>query len=401
MSNGSSGRPRGNEAVFVGIGELVSGRFPDRTFMGDIIDVSVATLKNAGLTPRDVDVILFGSNLHSMDAQADLIFSRVAEELGVLGGLKTNILIHSGGSTSDNLARIASSLIRSGEALTVLVAQAERWGSAPVESMIDMLTANGIPREWERPVGLSFNSIGALLMQRYMHESGSTAADLASICVALREWAHLNPNAMFRDKKLAVEDVLKSRLVSDPLHALECPMMADGGVGFVMTTAEHARKLGRPAVKIVGSGGSVTHFSLGQETNLGTLGWPKAAHDAFAEAGWGPKDAQFAQVYDSYPSVLAVGLEGIGVAAKGEAARMFAAGAFSPGGRFPVNTNGGLLSGGHIGIGGGLALLVEGVRQLLWAAPASRQIKDCRRGIVGGTGGSYSDAQVLLMERVD
>lgn len=389
------------EPVFAGIGELESGRFPDRTLMGDLIDVADLALANAGLTSKDIDVILFGSNMHSMEEQADLIFSRVAEEMGVLGQLKTNILVHSGGSTSDNLARVAAGMIKTGEAQTVVVVQAERWATLPVEKMIDMLTANGIPREWEKPAGLSFNAIGGLLMRRYMHESNSTEEDMASVCVALREWAALNPNAFWRNRKLTVEDVMKSKLVCDPLRAMECPMMADGGVGFVMTSEKRARELGRPIVRMAGSGGSVTHFSIAQERNLGALGWEKAAKDAYAEAGWTPADIEFAQVYDSYPSVLTVALEGVGLAPKGEAARMFARGEFSPGGSLPVNTNGGLLSAGHIGIGGGLALLVEGIRQLLWEAPENRQIPNCRRGLIGGTGGSYSDAQVLLLERAE
>lgn len=388
------------KAAFVGIGELESGRFADRTFMGDLTDVALLALKNAGLTPLDVDVILFGAPMFSSDAQADLIFSRFAEEFGVLGNLTTNMLVHSGGSTSDNLARVASSFIESGEAETILVLQAERWATLPVEEMVEMLTHNGIPREWEKPAGLSFNAIGGLLMQRYMHESKSTAEEMAAVTVALREWGNLNPNGAWRDKKLTVEKVLSSRMVADPLHSFECPMMADGGVGFVMTTSERARELKRPVVEIVGGGGSVTHFSIGQERDLGTLGWPKAAERAFAKVRWKAADADFAQVYDSYPSVLTVGLEGLGLAPKGEAARMFANKEFSPGGRFPVNTNGGLIGAGHIGIGGGLALLVEGVRQLMHEAPPERQIKGAERGIVGGTGGSYSDAQVLLMERV-
>jgi acetyl-CoA C-acetyltransferase len=50
-------------------------------------------------------------------------------------------------------------------------------------------------------------------------------------------------------------------------------------------------------------------------------------------------------------------------------------------------------------VGVGLALLIEGVRQLLWRAEDTRQIRDCKRCIIGGTGGSYMDAQVLLLER--
>jgi acetyl-CoA C-acetyltransferase len=65
-----------------------------------------------------------------------------------------------------------------------------------------------------------------------------------------------------------------------------------------------------------------------------------------------------------------------------------------------MNTNGGLLSAGHTGVGGGTALLVEGIRQLMWKAGPERQVDGCRRAIIGGTGGSYMDAQVLLLERV-
>ena len=66
-----------------------------------------------------------------------------------------------------------------------------------------------------------------------------------------------------------------------------------------------------------------------------------------------------------------------------------------------MNTNGGLLSAGHTGVGGGMALLVEGVRQLLGEAEPERQLRDVKRGVIGGSGGTYMDAQVLLLERVE
>jgi acetyl-CoA acetyltransferase len=178
-------------------------------------------------------------------------------------------------------------------------------------------------------------------------------------------------------------------------------MLADGGAGFVMTTAENARKRGSAWVRVAGSGGCVSHYSIGQETQLSVLGWQRAAERAYAHASWGPADADFAQVYDSYAAVTAIASEGLGLCPPGDAARWFATGATSPGGDFPMNTNGGLLSAGHTGVGGGMALLIEGVRQLLWQAEPGRQIEACRRAIIGGTGGSYMDAQVLLLERTE
>lgn len=389
------------EAVFIGLSELPSGKYPDRPFMGDLVNVGYEAVQDAGLELADIDTILLIPCLHSPADQADLVFSRITEELGLQGHAKSNYMVHSGGSTSDNAIRTAAGLITSGHARNVLILQAEKWGSAPVTEMVDMLTANGIPREWEKLSGLSFNAVGALIQRRYMHASGSTAADMASVCVALRDWARLNPNAMYKDKPLTVEQVLGSRMITDPLHAMECPMLADGAVGLVMTSAHNAKRAGRDRyVRIAGSGGCVSHYSIGQEQDLAVLGWEKAGVEAYEQAGWGPEDADLAEIYDSYAAVLTSGLEGLGLAPKGEAGRRFAAGEYSPGGSLPVNTNGGLLSAGHTGVGGGTALLTEAVRQLMGKAGSDRQIEGATRAVCGGSGGTYMDSQVLLLEGV-
>lgn len=389
-----------NDPVFVGVGEIPSGRYPERGFVEGLTQVALRAMKDARMSPRDVDTILLIPNLHSFTDQADLIFSRMVEELGLAGQAKSSFMVHSGGSTSDNAVRIASGLIALGHARTVLVLQCERWGSADVKEMITMLSKYGIPGEWELPTGIQFNAIGALITRRYMAATGSTPEQMASVCVTLRKWAQLNPNAMYRGKPLTVEQVLASRMVSDPLRAMECPMLADGGVGFVMTSAENAKRRGLgPTVRIAGSGGCVSHYSIGQEKDLAVLGWATAAKRAYEQSGWSPKDVQFAQIYDSYAAVTAIAVEALGLCPPGGGARWFASGAADPGGKLPCNTNGGLLSAGHTGVGGGTALLVEGVRQLLWRAESERQIAGCRRCVVGGTGGSYMDAQVLLLER--
>ena len=395
-----AGQP--NDPVFVGVGEIPSGRYPDRNFIGDLTRVAILALKDAGMAPRDVDTILLIPNLHGFADQADLVFSRMVEELGLNRQAKASYMVHSGGSTSDNATRAAAGLITAGHAKTVLVLHCERWGSANLAEMVTALSKNGIPQEWEQVTGLQFNAVGGLITQRYMHDTGSTPEEMASVCVTLRKWARMNPNAMFRNKDLTIEQILASKMISDPLHALECPPLADGAVAFVMTSAENAKKRGlTDSVRIAGSGGCVSHYSIGQETNLSVLGWPLAAERAYNQSGWGPEDADLAEVYDSYAAVTTIAMEGLGLCEKGDGARWFAAGHGDPGGKLPVNTNGGLLSAGHTGVGGGTALLVEGVRQLLHRAEHPRQVEGCKRAIIAGTGGTYMDAQVLLLERVE
>jgi acetyl-CoA C-acetyltransferase len=390
-----------NDPVFVGVGELESGRFPGRSFIGALTEVAIRALEDANMKPADVDTIVLIPNLHSFDDQADLVFSRMVEELGLSREAKSSFMVHSGGSTSDNAVRVVSGLIAAGHAETVLVLQAERWGSADLSEMVTMLTANGIPQEWERASGLTFNAVGALITQRYMYETKSTPAAMASVCVALRKWAQLNPNAMYRDRELTVEKVLESKMITDPLHALECPPLADGAAAFVMTSAANAAERRPEAVRIAGSGGCVSHYTIAQETDLARLGWQKAGDRAWAQSGWQPSDLDFAEVYDSYAAVTTIACEHLGLCPPGEGARWFESGATSPGGDFPMNTNGGLLSAGHTGVGGGMALLVEGVRQLLWEAEPERQIDQPHKCLIGGTGGTYMDAQVLLLERTE
>lgn len=391
-----------NDPVFVGVGEIPTGKFPERGFIQALTKVALLALKDAGMVPRDIDTIMLIPNLHGAADQADLVFSRMVEELGIHGTCKSSYMVHSGGSTSDNAVRAAHGLIATGHAQNILVLQCERWGSADLNEMITMLSKNGIPGEWELPTGIQFNAIGAMITRRYMHASGSTPEEMASVCVTLRNWANLNENAMFYKKPLTVEQILASRMVADPLHSYECPPMADGACAFVMTNTANAKKRGiTNAVRVAGSGGCVSHYCLSQEVDQAVLGWPVAAERAWNQSGWGPQDADLAQIYDSYAAVTTIGIEGIGIAAKGEGARWFAEGNGNPGGKLPMNTNGGLLSAGHTGVGGGTALLVEGIRQLLHRAPSMRQVEDCQRAIIGGSGGSYMDAQILLLERTE
>src|ERR1700739_4957762 len=130
-----------NDPVFVGVGEIPSGRYPERGFVAGLTQVALLALKDARITPGDVDTILLIPNLHSFTDQADLIFSRMVENLGLAGKAKSSFMLHSGGSTSDNAVRIASGLIASGHARTVLVLCAERWGSAGREGLGPVVTS--------------------------------------------------------------------------------------------------------------------------------------------------------------------------------------------------------------------------------------------------------------------
>jgi acetyl-CoA C-acetyltransferase len=149
-------------------------------------------------------------------------------------------------------------------------------------------------------------------------------------------------------------------------------------------------------VHILGTSGKVTHFVYSQEKDLTRFGWIEAGKEAFAQAGLTPADIDVAEIYDSYPIYEIITFEGLGFCERGQAGDLFRKGVTWPGGKIPTTTNGGMLSQGHTGAGGGVALVVEAARQLMGKA-GERQIDGARFAVETGTGGTYFDSQVTIL----
>lgn len=388
--------PIRGKAAAVGIGEVPTGSYPNRSALVTAVDAAREAVRMSGIPKSDIDVVMPTGSIFSRDFNSDLIFSRLVEELGMNRTVHQNVQVMAGGASGSVLMKIAGAMVASGLARNVLVVHADSLGTGlPINEAIDLFATLGIPEEWERPYGQHFSAIAALTTRRYCHETGTSAEQLASVCVALRKWAELNPNAMYR-QPLTVEEVLSSKMLSEPLHAKESNVLADGAAAFVVTSADRARDLVDKPVYLLGAGSRVTHYSISQERDLTRFGMAAAAEDAFSMAGVGPEDIDIAEIYDSYPVYCLIALEEIGFVSRGEAGRFVQEGNTSPGGLLPMTTNGGMLSQGHTGAGGGVAILVEAIRQLMGRA-AERQVAGVKLAVETGMGGSYMDSHVLVL----
>lgn len=226
----------------------------------------------------------------------------------------------------------------------------------------------------------------ALCARRHMHEFGTTSEQLAWIKVAASRHAQHNPNAMLR-KPVTVEDVLASPMVADPLHRLDCCIMSDGGGAIIVTRGEVAKILGRPRVRVRGSGESIK-YQLGSHINLTTTAGVKSGHMAYEEAGVTPADIKYLSTYDSFTITVLLALEDLGFCAKGEGGRFVEDGKLVSGvGRLPVNTDGGGLCNNHPAHRGGMTKVIEATRQLRGEAHPAVQVKNCDLAMAHGTGG--------------
>lgn len=361
------------------------GKLPHYSAIGLQLEAARNALADAGLTKDDVDEVA------AVGMPGPV---QVAHALGVTPAWLDGTGV--GGSSFLFHVRHAVAAIRAGLCHTVLITHGES-GRSHVGAGRFGLGADSLLGQFELPYGVfgpaTTFTVTAL---RYMKETGLTHEQLAEVAVAQRRWAHLNPRAMMRDL-ITVDDVLASRMVAYPFHLLECCLVTDGGGALVVTSEERARALGvrKPLVHVLGTGESADSPIVSQMEDFTTSkAFRRSSEAAFAEAKIDHADVDHLMIYDAFAHVPIYGLEDMGFVGRGEAGAFIAEGHTSPGGRLPMNTNGGGLSYTHTGMYGMFAIL-ESVRQLRGEAAA--QVPDVELGVVLGNGGMFMSAATLVL----
>jgi acetyl-CoA acetyltransferase len=329
----------------------------------------------------------------------EVFFGRLPEAIGARRCKITAATI-SGGGSSFSIRKTAEGILHSGETDTVLVIHAQRFSQFSANEQIKYFAVAGSDLEWDLPYGMTYNALAAMMTQGYMAYTGTTIEQVASVCVSHRRWANLQPNAMFREKTLTVEQVLKSRMVAYPLTAFMCNVLADGGCAYIMTTAEKAKKVCEKPVFILGEGSQYSHRSITNALfrDFGRMHefFEPVARRAYEQAGLGPADMDIFEIYGAYPFFTLMVADALGFVKPGKSGALFESGETAPGGRFPCTTNGEAMSFGHTGTGVGFAVFVEGVRQLQGKA-GKAQVPNAKFLIDNCGGGAFMDIHFTIL----
>jgi acetyl-CoA acetyltransferase len=379
-------------AALVGIGQSRVGRVPDRSALELQADAALAAAQDAGIRFSDIDGLI---TTPLRVERWNMPCGVVASALGIKPRfLATEDLAGASGAAMIHHAVMA---VESGQCDTVLCVAGQNLLShgSRAQAVKSMAEVGSAHPQFEVPYGPLVPSLYALIAQRHMHEFGTTPEQLAEVAVAMRYHASLNPNAHKREL-ITVDDVLKSNMITAPLHMLDCALVSDGAAAVIVTTADRARDLSRKPVYLRGQGYGLRHSHIGDTEDITTTGAVESGNAAFKLAGVERSDIDVAQIYDCFTITLIVELEDLGFCPKGEGGRFVEGGRIRVGGELPVTTHGGLLSGGHPGLPGGFFHVVEAVRQLRGDAGA-RQVENAQLALVHGNGGVASVHCTLIL----
>ena len=217
---------------------------------------------------------------------------------------------------------------------------------------------------------------------------------LAATAIEARAHAGRTPGAL-RTRPITFHDYDQSPIVASPLRALDCCLINDGAVAFLMTSIERARDLRQPVVAVAGIGTACapvvgdSWFTQNPDylTTPAAISGPKA----FAMAGLEPRDIDFAELYDCFTINTILQFEELGFAGKGDGAAFALDKGQSLTDRLPTNTHGGLLS-HSFSLGG--SHIIEAVRQLRHQRGAA-QVPGAELGLVTALGVPHHSTLIL------
>ena len=373
--------------AIAGVAESRFGEVPHATALELHGEAAASAVADAGLSKDDVDGLF--------SCGPDLLHPVVVSEyLGLrpqfvdgtqVGGSSWELFVHHAlAAIESGLCSVA--LLTYGSTSRSDLKRGRRTANVPV-------AARG-PAQFEAPYGHTVIGRHAMAATRHMHEFGTRPEQLAEVAVQIRSNASANPLATFRDP-ITVDDVLSSRMVSSPLHKLDCCIRTDGGGAVVLVAADRVPDLAKPPVWVLGAAEAVSHETM--------LGWEDftesparwSAERAFGMAGVTPDEIDVLQAYDSFTITVLLTLEALGFCGKGEGGSFVEGETLTTRGSLPTNTDGGGLSSNHPGMRG-VFLIVEAVRQLRGEA-TGRQVDGARLAAVNGTGGWFSSTGTLIL----
>jgi acetyl-CoA acetyltransferase len=244
-------------------------------------------------------------------------------------------------------------------------------------------------QEWTSALGyIGPPAAFGFLSKRYEHQYGLDYAALGKLAVAQRNGAVLNENAVDKLRKpITVEDYLNSRMIAEPIRLLDCVMVCDGASGLLVTSRKEAERRGFTKAVIPLGYGERTNYRAGEAVvDITETGHLVAGEKAFRQAGMKPKDMGSFHPYDDFIIAMMFQMEMLGFAKRGQGCGFIRETDFSHTGDLPLNTGGGQISAGQVGLAGGGTNLIEAVRQLFGEA-GGRQVKNRKTALVTGIGG--------------
>jgi acetyl-CoA C-acetyltransferase len=385
-------------AAIVGWAHLPFGKHDAETVESLIVRAVSEALAHAGVPAEAIDEIFLGhfnAGFSPQDFTASLV-------LQADPGLRFKPATRVENACATGSAAVHSA-IRSIEAkrarLTLVVGVEQMTRTPAAEIGRNLLKASYLPEDGDLPTG--FAGIFGKIAEGYFQAYGDQSDALAMIAAKNHKNGMANPYAQMRkDLGFAFcrQESEKNPFVAGPLKRTDCSLVSDGAAALVIADLETAEEMPR-AVAFRASRHVQDFLPRAHRDIIAFEGCAVAWQRALGDAGVSLDDLSFVETHDCFTIAELIEYEAMGLAPRGQGARVIADGTVAKDGKLPVNASGGLKAKGHPIGATGVSMHVLSAMQLCNEA-GDMQIAGAKLGGVFNMGGAAVANYVSILERV-
>ncbi|MBO6719107.1 MAG: acetyl-CoA acetyltransferase [Rhizobiaceae bacterium] len=385
-------------ACIVGWAHSKFGKSEGETLEDMIVKVAADAIDHAGIEPDQIDEIVLGHFNAGFSAQ-DFTASLVLQADDRLR-FKPATRVENACATGSAAVRQGKRAIDAKAAKVVLVVGAEQMTTTPgPEIGRNLLKASYLPEDGDTPAG--FAGVFGKIAQAYFQRHGDQSDALAAIAAKNHKNGVENPYAQMR-KDLGFDfcrqESDKNPFVAGPLKRTDCSLVSDGAAALVLADVETALGMKR-AIAFRANEHVQDFLPMSKRDILLFDGCAEAWSRALAHARVKLDDLSFVETHDCFTIAELIEYEAMGLAPRGEGARIALEGQTEKNGRLPVNPSGGLKAKGHPIGATGVSMHVLTSMQLAGEA-GGIQIDGAQLGGIFNMGGAAVANYVSILERI-
>ncbi len=369
------------QVAVIGIGQTAAGEHWDKGLRELAVEALLAALQDAHVD--QVDALFVGNLLGGQLNRQENLGALIADALG-MDGIPA-IRVEAAGASGAAALHAGYLAIIAGQSERVAVVGVEKTTDASPRAVMQALACSG-DGDYQAAHGISFDSLNALLMRRYMHEFDLMEEDFACFAMNAHANAQHNPYAMLR-RPVTAEKYLQAKKVADPLNMFNAAPVCDGAAAVILSRQDRLNGNRARAVTVKASTVATESASpCSRKDPLWLSAAEASARRACASAEVTPKDIDLFELHDASAILAPLSLEAAGFAPRGAAVYAARNGEIGIRGRIPISTMGGLKARGNPVGASGVYQIAECVEQLRGEAGAN-QVPEARAAMAQSLGG--------------